>query len=518
VTNLRGENKKIALFYKAESYFLQRKLGEAWQIFFVIRRLYPDFWQAQFRKGCIHVLQQEYQKGKKILNGIQKGFPLVYFWKGRLYEGLNETDRAIEFYQKDLANPEAVFRAARLLERKKEDETALSYYSLLYEKYPGYRNRALKSLVRIHEARNEYSAMLKYLKEWEKVEPQNIEIQKKMGLALYHLNQIEKSYQILSTTAAYKRDAAILKILGRISFRLEKYDRAVRYLGQVKMNREETKLYVQALMKMEQYGVAKMELMNLVQKKKGDRKERARFYSWLVECNLQLGNTEEALKYAKLMVQMEETAGNYLTLAQVYQYSKNRAGYISSMKKAAEMEPRYVPMLLKKLIELKDYEQALGIIRNILQKDPYHEQALFYRAKIEIQQKRWDDARISLYTLVYLPPKDQKIYKKSLYYLASIRLYDGKTAEARSLLKKGLEIAPNSIELNFRMADILIREKKYREARKILNRVKARDTLSGKFRIRVYELLAFVEKELNNFDQSKHYAARVKELKVGETP
>jgi tetratricopeptide (TPR) repeat protein len=518
VTSLHGENKKIALFYKAESYFLQGKLGEAWQIFFVIDRLYPRFWQAEFRKGCIYVLQEQYEKSEAILSAIQKPLPIVYFWKGRLYEGLKEWDRAVEYYQKDLSNPEAIFRAAKILEAGNKREKALSYFFMLYDKYPEYRNEAIRNLVRIYEAKKEYGKMLKYLEQWEKVEPHNILVQKKEGIAYYHLGKHKEAYRILSTSILHQRDPEILRILGKISFRLGKYANTIQYLDQVGMNSQEKQLYIQALMKLEQYGRAKLLLTEYLEREKiEDRSQVAQFYRWLIETNLQLGNSEQALKYAMLLVQTEETAENYVTLAQVYQYSKNPAGYIASMKKASEMEPKYVPVLLKKLIELEDHRQALNIIEKILKKSPYHEPALFYRAKIEIQEKRWDDAKISLYTLVYLPPKDQEIYEKSLYYLASIRLYDGKVGEAKSLLQKGLEISPNSIEINFRMAQVLIREKKFREAGDVLMRLKSQDKLSDSLRIKIYDLLAFTEGELKNFEKSEYYAARSRELKVGRT-
>ncbi len=515
IPSLNNQDKVIALFYKAESYFQKRKLGEAWKIYFKLSKENLKFWQTYFRIGCIAVLKDKNDKATLIFDKINYDVDEVLYWKGLLSYKEQRNDEALEYFNQVLIYPKAVFFAAKIFELKNKPEKAIEYFQILINKNGELKQQAMIKIINILEKSNQYKKSLSYIKEYEKDYPHDLDMKRQKGLILYKNGYIDQAYQLLSSQTLAKKDKKTYSLLGKMSFEMGRFEDTVKYYGMIDLNKEQKKQYIDALMKIFKYKEAKNIIQDFIKKEDvNNQKVWVEMYHRLIECNLQLENLDEALKYAGILIKYEETADNYLLISKIYRMSGNREGYIESLKKATSMKPKFVDLLLNSLIQSKNLDEARIILNKILKKDPYHETALFYKAKIEYLNQYYHKAKISLYTLIYLPPKKKDLLGDSFYMLGSILFFEKDYPKAENMFRKVIAINSNSIKANLRLISVLMKINKKEEAKKRLLLLKSKANLEKTILSIIYALLSQLELEIEGGSslKVKHYLDRSLEL------
>lgn len=512
LSSLSGEEKKLALFYKAESYFLQQRYAEASEIYNQITQEFPKFWQANFRVGCIYLFNKNFSEAEKYLSRVNADLEEIHFWKGQFFYQQGKKEEALPFFKKSLSYPEAIFYTAEILKEKANGLESLSYFLILFEKYPDYRQKALASMIEIYEKNKDYVQLLKYLEIYEKLSPTDMAVKKKKGFALYLIGKKEEAYKILSPLASIKKDIDILKLLAEITYDMKKYNESIAFFERFPMNREDKKKYIDLLMLVRDFNKAS----NFLERFKSEEKietasEMTQIYQKLTECYLQLDKLDQAAASAVYLTSLEETAENYLILAKIYKQLENTPAYLAALQKATEKEPKYLDLLLSNLIELGAPDQADIVIENILKKQPYEETALFYKGKLEYVKKKNDRAKATLFMLISLNVKDKKLKEEGAFILGTILTREEQFDEAERIFKEGLKSNPDSDKLNLKMAALLVRKKDTSGARKILETLKSK-SLPAPLLAVVYELLASAEEHAGNFDKSAYYKKRAIEL------
>lgn len=522
--SMSEEDKKLALFYKAEVFFRREEIPGAWKIYLYLARVYPKLWQAKFRLGCLHFLKKEYEPAKKIIFSVQKDVPQVLFWKGRYFEEMGEKKKAAYYYSKILSDPKAVYRTAKLYLDAKDYKKASSFYTHLYEGYGTYKKIILKDLLTSlwnyaqslkdpKEKKVIYEKILTYVQEQSYKKREDLEIEKYKGWALLGLQKDEEAYLVLSYPLIYRNDQKVIKALAYLSFKLKKYQKSLEFFRILEKDLKDKEKMIEVLMKLDQYKEASNALLSLMNTEDIRIKEQwVKIYRLLIECFLQVEDMQQAKRYGLLLIQKEPSAENYLLMAKIYQQSADSNGYLAALKEAGKRKAKYVPLLIKSLIDVKNYAEAELILNKILKKTPYHETALFYRSQIWLKQKRWEYAKVDLYNLIYLPPKDKSIYEKALYSLGSLLLYENKVEQGKQMFLKAVELNPGSAESSLKLSEIYLHEKRYKKAKELLLKVKIKEGLSNSFLSKVYSYLSFCEKKSGNFDQARLYVDRALEL------
>jgi tetratricopeptide (TPR) repeat protein len=154
--------RNLVLFYKAESYFKQKKLQEAFRIFLDLEKSQINFWQARFRLGCIQLLLGKKEQAAKLMEEVSKSSEEVYFWKGLLYYELGDYNEALGYMKKVFYKPDALLISANIYLKMDEEDEALSHFLMLKGKYPSYREKALDAIMAIFEKNKNYPQGLLY--------------------------------------------------------------------------------------------------------------------------------------------------------------------------------------------------------------------------------------------------------------------------------------------------------------------------------------------------------------------
>lgn len=504
--------RNLVLFYKAESYFKQKKLQEAFRIFLDLEKSQIDFWQARFRMGCIQLLLGKKEQAAKLMEEISKSSEEVNFWKGLLYYELGDYKKALSYMKKVFYKPDALLISANIYLKIDEEDEALSHFLMLKGKYPSYREKALDAIIGIFEKNKNYPQLLLALEEYEKLRPQKIEIKRKKGMVLYQMGRKEEAYNLLSSETLAKKDLETFQLLAKIAFEMERFQEAAFYFAQYKLTLAERGFYIQALMKTSQYFKATLELKTYLSEAQGEVKDLTWGYYQLVECFMQTGEQENALLYTNKLLEMEKTADNYILLARIFKNGGNMPGYINALKLATEYEPKYINVLLDNLLQAKNYHEVDVITDKILKKDPYHEDALYYKSKQKFKQRFYDQAKIFLYTLIYLQLSDMRRKEEAFYMLGSILMQEGQLEDAEGFFTKALAINPTSLKSTLKLTMIHIKNGKLTAAKEILLRTKNQSQLPSKVLSVVYAYLGHIEAQEGSFEKARYYVDRALEL------
>jgi tetratricopeptide (TPR) repeat protein len=265
-------------------------------------------------------------------------------------------------------------------------------------------------------------------------------------------------------------------------------------------------------MKTNQYFKAIQELKTYLAEAQGEVKDLTWGYYQLVESFMQTGEQENALLYTNKLLELEKTADNYILLARIFKNGGNMPGYINALKLATEYEPKYINILLDNLLQAKNYHEVDVITDKILKKDPYHEDALYFKSKQKFKQRFYEQAKIYLYTLIYLQLSDMKRKEEAFYMLGSILMQEGRLEDAEGFFTKVLALNPTSLKSTLKLTMIHIKNGKLAAAKDILQRTKNQSQLPSKVLSVVYAYLGYIEAQEGRFEKARYYVDRALEL------
>ncbi|OHD12064.1 MAG: hypothetical protein A2Y41_12885 [Spirochaetes bacterium GWB1_36_13] len=512
--SLEGEAKAVALFYKGESYFKEKKYSEAWNVFFPLSRSNPEIWQALFRLGCLHALRNELLESEIIFDKIKADFEEVHYWKGFVFYQQNMKKEAKGEFLKALSYPESIHSLALILHSEGDEKQASAYYLMLLKQYPDYHEEALKYLIAYYDKNKDYHELLKYLNEWEKIYPYNLKNREKKAHTLYSLGKKQEAFDILNPIASSLNSQESYRILAEITFDLKNYPLAIQFFSKINQpNKEDKKKLITALIQTYQYSDAIQLINSLTGSQTLNEDEIVFFYKKLIQCHTGLEEWQEALKYAGILISIEDKAENYLLIAEIFKMQKNKSGYLSALKEAANRNPAYLSHFFNELLETGETDEGLTVLNTILQSTPNHEEALYFKGKFLAAQNKKEDAKIALYRLIYLPPKNKELEAEGFYLLGTILFDEDKKEEAAVFFENALKVKPDSPKVILKLSLIYLASKKYRQALEILNILKKDETLPRETQIILYDFLSRAEQGAGNIQTAAFYKKRMESLK-----
>lgn len=506
---LKEEEKKIALFYQAETLFLQKKWEEAEKLFFEISKQYPDLWQSVFRLGCIAIEKRDYESANYFFSSLKVEHEEINYWKGLSLFYQNKKSEALTFFLKSLGKGESIYYSALIFNELEKYPEAISYFEQLVQKYPTYREEAIKSIIAIDEKIKDYAHGLKYIAEYEKYFGSTLAFSEKKGFFLYYLGRFEEAYAVLSPLVLISQNTLIYSILGNISFALKKYSEAITYYEKAKfLDKKEKKQFFLSLIETFQLQKAIQTILNYLQTEKIEEEEIPDIYRNLIQCFLGLEEYDKAEQYGIFLVSIEEKAENYILLSRIYKLKGNVQSSLATLKEAVKRNSLYLSQLIEELIEASHWEEALALVTNILRKEPYHEDGLLYQARIFYKMEKYQEAKTSLYKLIYSRPQKQKNYEEALFLLSGILIEENKLAEAQQMLEKILSLDSQNTRALLRLSYVLVWQKEWKKAELFLNQLQKQEKLPKNILASVYELLSQVETAKGNKEKALLYKKR----------
>lgn len=512
--HLQGDPLSILLFYQAESLFLQQKYQESWSLFFSLSRTAPALWQAQFRLGCIALLKKEFQEAGNFILTVSYPLEEVIFWKGRYYLESSEKEKALIFF-KQVSYPEAFEFLAQIYQSMGKLDEALENYEILESRFSHYNpSKILTHIIALLETLEQPEKLLIYLEKAEKFFPYQTDLKIKKGKTLYLLKKIQESYDILSSPSLPKKDKEILTILAHSAFELRKYEESITYFDLLfNLSFDEKRKKVFAFMQTFHFDRAALLLKEMLENESIATKEEVIYLAQkLIQCQRELGELPEAIKTALILIALEESAKHYLLLAQIQKQAGKIQDSLFTLKKAAQIDPDMEKFVMETLIEHDDIDSAFVLVEKILHKNPYDENALFVKSKILLKQKNIEEAKITLYTLVYLPPKNQKIQELASFALASLLFNEKKYAEAEGFFNQVLKINPQKDEAAIQKAFILVFKKDFNQAKKAFTYLKNKGVQEKTLLAEIYYGLALIEYNFKEHKKARAYAAKTLEF------
>ncbi|HOJ49486.1 MAG TPA: hypothetical protein PKW55_01595 [Spirochaetota bacterium] len=515
IPTLNEEEKKIALFYKGEALFLEKSYDEAYKIFSSINKISKQLWQAEFRIGCIALIQGNLDIASDYIGNINLENPEVYYWKGRLEETMGNLDKAISYFKKSYSN-DSFFRIGKILFHKKDYQNAVYYLSQIAD-INEYKEEAIKIIIDSYENLNDINNELIWLDKLLKIK-QITEYTIKKGILLRKIGKSEEAYYTINPIIPIIKDKNTILNFANICFDTKRYDEAFKYYKEVEdmLEKNDYKNYIESSIKSKNYNYTPQIINSFIDKYYiEDKTEIYKLYTYMVEAYINNEDYDKALKYAKELINIEANSDSYIMLARIYKAMGEERDYILALREAARINSIYNKDLIESLIEMKEYETASNFVKEILSKDPYNIYFLYTKARLEIKQKNIEDALKTLYKLTDLKIEDNEIKAKAYYLLGSLLFYRDKYKEAIKYLEISYKIKVDT-DTGLNLAYSFILNNNIESAINTLNQLKSFETDPIKIS-KIYSLLAYASKKNNDISSLRFYLDKAIEFDKNNT-
>lgn len=359
---------------------------------------------------------------------------LSYYYLGRAEQSLKHTQESIEAYQKSISikpnYTQAIFALGFLYEEKGMTEEAIKLYKNYYlrSRDIGAANRLATLLLK----NGKYSDAIPYLEAIQGTDPDDLNVQVKLGLIHMELKQFERAISIFQAILKKSPDSdRIHYYLGSIYEETRKLDLAIRELQQIKPS---SRLYQDAMLHI----------------------------AYLLKQSGDLGQAKSVMNEA--MQKSPPTASLVIFQASLEEDSKNVPKAIEILEKGLPQFPEdeklryYLGSLYDKQ---GDSDKGLIQMEEILKINPKNVDAMNYVGYTwTIKGIRLEDAEAIIKQALSLKPNNGYIQDSWGWLL----FVTGRTAQAVIELEKAVKLKPNESTILEHLADAYLKSNLYQKA------------------------------------------------------
>ena len=160
----------------------------------------------------------------------------------------------------------------------------------------------------------------------------------------------------------------------------------------------------------------------------------------------------------------------HFLLAGAYINLKDFKNAIAEYRKVIELDPKNVTAYLylgTLYADQKNYDQSMETFRKVISLDPDDPMGYYYLAKILVELKRYGEAETALKKSMAIKPS----FEPTVIDLGFLYQKQKKNALAIDLYRNFITLYPATIKVRIRMGDILLKEKRFDEADRLLKAI-----------------------------------------------
>ncbi len=477
-------------------------------------RINPELLDTRLLLASYYIKRNENNKAMQVLTqGIkkQKADAVLYTMMADVSLRQKKVNEAVESLQKakaaDPAYDAPYFKLASIYYYQNEQEKGLRELESLQIMEPG-NAKTLLTIASLREARGEDGEAVKYFKramETGKTEGY-------LGMAAHYLRKREQDKALSVLDEAIKKnpnEASLHELKGNTLVAQKKYSNALRAFEDLEKidSRSGLSYVINTYILMDKPEKA-LEKIRKESKKSPERLDLAAEMSRILA---RMGRREEAIETAGQIIRNKpESPVGYKALALIYKEGNELDKGIDVLKKATRIEDADLHIMLGNFHALKkEYASALERYREAETIKPGFVPALFQKGSLLHEMGKKNEA-IAEYQKILMLSQNNVPTLNNLAYLYAEDNRD--LPMALQLASRANIIAPNNGFVQDTLGFVLLKNKKFAEAEKVL--IKAVETMPGNASIRYHLALAYYGQ--NNNDLAVVYIQKA--ISTGDFP